>query len=156
MLPMTFESIKNLAQKMNYVSFDVLQVQDQSVKSHWYRHEEGIDIYYFQKEDGSFIKLHISFFGQVIEWNPLDGTRTGLLVEQEQGNEVVETVHYDARANSQSLAQSLMIIENANCIAQDLRDELTVLLQLPQGQAPKGSKAKDGFWAQFFLLFRFK
>lgn len=130
---LTVESIKALAQNMNFVSFDVLQVEQYSVKSHWYRHEKGLDIYYFQKDDGRLVKLHIAFFGQVIEWNPLDGTRTGLLMEQELGSEVIETVHFDSRTNTESLAQSLVILENASCLAQDLRNQLLVLLQFPQG-----------------------
>lgn len=140
---------------MNYVSFDVLQVENQSVKSHWYRHEEGIDIYYFQKEDGHFLKVHISFFGQVIEWNPLDGTRTGLVVEQEQGTEVVETVHYDARTNDQSIAQSLVIIDNASCISAKLREELREILALGPGVVRK-RKSSTSFWKQLFSFFRFK
>jgi hypothetical protein len=128
MLPISFESIKTMAQRMNFVSFDVLEIEDQSIKSHWYRHEE-MDLYYFQKEDGTLIKLHVSFLGQIIEWNPLDGTRTGLMVEQEQDGEVFETVHFDSRANHQSVAQSLLIIENASCIDIQLRQELRVLLQ---------------------------
>lgn len=132
---MTVESIKTLAQNMNFVSFDILQVEQYSVKSHWYRHEQGLDIYYFQKDDGRLVKLHIAFFGQVIEWNPLDGTRTGLLMEEEIGSEVIETVHFDSRTNKESLAQSLVILENASCLAQDLRDQLLVLLQFPQSPA---------------------
>lgn len=124
------ETLKTMAQRMNFVSFDVLQIEDQSVKSHWYRHDE-IDLYYFQKENGQFIKLCVSFLGQIIEWNPLDGTRTGLMVEQEHGGEVFETVHYDARSNPESIAQSLFIIENAQCIDSQLRDDLRILLEQP-------------------------
>ena len=109
-----------MAQRLNFVSFDTLKIENQSIQSHWYRHED-IDLYYFQREDGSFIKVHVSVLGQIIEWNPLDGTRTGLMVEEEQGGEVFETVQYDARANGQSVAQSLVVIEHASCIDAELR-----------------------------------
>lgn len=129
MIPKTVESIKTLAQKMNFVSFDTLQMERQSVQSHWFRHEEGLDIYYFQKEDGRLLKLHISCFGQVIEWNPLDGTRTGLLIEEEQNGEVFETVQYDARANRESVDQSVVILQNASAIDHKIRSELVDLLR---------------------------
>lgn len=128
MNPISLESIKTLAQKMNFVSFDTLELENHSVKSHWYRHEDGLDVYYFQKDDGRLIKIHISILGQVIEWNPLDGTRTGLLIEQEQNGEVFESVHYDARANLASVEQSVVILENAMCLSQELRQELIQIL----------------------------
>lgn len=153
---MTVDSIKTLAQKMNFVSFDMLHIEDQEIKSHWYSHEEGLDIYYFQKEDGSLIKLHVSFFGQVIEWNPLDGTRTGYMVEQEQGSEVFETVHFDSRTNSESLAQCLVLLENAICLTQELRSELTVLLQLSPQSLSRHLSQKKNFWSKFFSFFKRK
>lgn len=145
MMALSLESIKNLAQNMNFVSFDILHVEQYAVKSHWFRHEQGLDLYYFQKDDGRLVKLHIAFFGQVIEWNPLDGTRTGMMVEEEMGSEVVETVHFDARANRESLAQCLMIIENASCLENDLRFELLSLLQLPQEATNGELKKRDSF-----------
>lgn len=129
MIPLTIESIKTLAQRMNFVSFDTLQMERMSVQSHWFRHEDGLDVYYFQKDDGRLIKLHISCFGQVIEWNPMDGTRTGLMIEQEHGGEVIETVHYDARASHESVKQSVVILENASAIDKTLRQELVRLVQ---------------------------
>lgn len=132
MLPVTIDSLKTLAQKMNFVSFDTLHIEEQSVKSHWYRHDEGLDLYFFQKDDGRMIKVHLSFFGQVIEWNPFDGTRTGLMIEQEQGSEITETVQFDARTNSASVDQSLVILENASCLSEPLRRDLCKLLKPSQ------------------------
>lgn len=149
---LTIDSIKTLAQRMNFVSFDTLQVEDQSVQSHWFRHEDGLDIYYFQKSDGRFIKLHISILGLVIEWNPMDGTRTGLMVEQEHGGEVFETVHYDVRANNESVAQSLVILENASCISEPLRQELAVLLKHSDKITAKSSQ--KGLFARIISRFR--
>lgn len=153
MIPITIESIKTLAQRMNFVSFDTIQMEAQSIKSHWYRHEEGIDLYYFQKDDGRFLKLHISCFGQVIEWNPMDGTRTGLMIEEELGGEVFETVQYDARANRESVEQSVVILENASAIDEALRNELMVLLK--HSEAPKKGSVRATALTRFFKkLFR--
>lgn len=152
MIPLTIESIKTLAQRMNFVSFDTLQMETQSVQSHWYRHEEGLDLYYFQKEDGRLLKLHISCFGQVIEWNPLDGTRTGLLVEEEKGGEVFETVHYDARANRESVEQSVVIVQNANAIDEHLRKELLALLN-HTGGVPQKREERSFFKRLFKRMF---
>lgn len=149
-MPMTLDFIKTLAQRMNFVSFDTLQLENQSVRSHWYRHDDGLDFYYFQKDDGRLIKVHISVLGQIIEWNPLDGTRTGLLVEQEQGGEVFESVHYDSRANTTSVEQGLVVIENANCLASPLREELIRVLK----HSESIKKAPQGFFSRIFSLWR--
>jgi hypothetical protein len=150
MIPISLESIKTLAQKMNFVSFDTLELETQSVKSHWYRHEDGLDVYYFQKDNGQLIKIHISILGQVIEWNPLDGTRTGLLVEREHDGEVFESVHYDARANLASIQQSLLILENATCLSSELRKELIKILDHTEAS----KKQSANFFARIFSLWR--
>lgn len=150
MIPLTLDFIKTLAQRMNFVSFDTLELENQSVRSHWYRHDDGLDFYYFQKDDGRLIKLHISVLGQVIEWNPLDGTRTGLLVEHEQGGEVFESIHYDSRANHASLEQGVVVIENANGLASPLREELLRVLQ----HSESIKKEPQGLFARLFSRWR--
>lgn len=150
MIPLSLESIKTLAQKMNFVSFDTLELENHSVKSHWYRHEDGLDVYYFQKDNGQLVKIHISILGQVIEWNPLDGTRTGLLVEHEQNGEVFESLHYDARANPASVEQSLLILENATCLGSELRDELIKILN----HTAANKKQPVSLFARIFSLWR--
>jgi len=140
------ESIKVMAQKVAFVSFDVIQFKDHEMRSHWYRYEE-LDLYYFQNDDGEIVKIHISLLGQVVEWNPLDGLRTGLLVEQECDKEVFQIIQYDARPNADSVGQSVEILENAAAIEEPQRLQM---LQFLQGQA---RVTKPSFFKKLFAKF---
>ena len=122
------ESIEAMAGKIAFVSFDVIQFRDNEMRSHWYHYKE-IDLYYFQALSGVIAKIHISIFGQVVEWNPMDGLRTGMLIEQEGEAGVSELIRYDARANQESLKQSMKVLEQAHKIELVQRQQLLSCLR---------------------------
>ena len=109
---MSLNALKSMAQKIKFVSFDVIQFQDKEMRSHWYRYE-SLDLYYFEKKDHELVKIHINVLGQVVEWNGFDGVRTAVVIEEEEGGQVYEILQYDARPNSKAISQSLMVLENA-------------------------------------------
>lgn len=115
--------LANIAQKIQFVSFDVIQYRDNEMKSHWFKNDH-VDLYYFQKSNGDLAKFHMTLFGQVLEWNPYDGVQTGVLVEEERDGEVFELIHFDSRPNSNSISQSVLILENAGNIDLSLRQRL--------------------------------
>ncbi len=117
------DSIKIMAQNIAFVSFDVIQFREHEMRSHWYRYED-IDLYYFQTTDGTVAKIHMSIFGQVVEWNAMDGVRTGLLIEQEGVAGVSEVVQYDARVNQSSLEQAQLVLSWAQKIEEHQRQVL--------------------------------
>ena len=125
------QSLKFMASKVTFVSFDVIQFRENEMRSHWYRYED-IDLYYFQTLDGKIAKIHVSLFGQVIEWNPYDGLRTGLLVESENEGGASEVVQYDARANRTTVAQAIEVLEHASRIELDQREILLGCLRKPE------------------------
>lgn len=132
----SLNSLKTMAQKVRFVSFDVIQYQDKEMKSHWYRHEDSIDLYYFQSasgdksaDSGRIVKLHLSVMGQILEWNPYDGVRTGLLIEEERAGGVFEIIQYDLRANEKTQAQCLLILNNAFLIESEVRERLIACVE---------------------------
>ena len=127
-IAVSLDSLKTMAQKVRFVSFDVIQYQDKEIKSHWYKHD-SIDLYYFQRGDGGIVKLHICIMGQILEWNPFDGVRTGLVIEEERAGGVFEIIQYDSRASYNAQAQSLLILSNAFLIEADIREKLICCLE---------------------------
>jgi len=140
------ESIKTMAENIAFVSFDVIQFRDNEMRSHWYRYRE-IDLYYFQTLNGDLAKLHISIFGQVIEWNQLDGIRTGLLIEEESEAGVSEIVQYDARTNRASVEQALEVLRHAVKIEAPQRAKLIACLNTGSAGVSHGWRA---FLKRFF------
>lgn len=127
-------ALKSMAQKVKFVSFDVVQFQDKEMRSHWYKHD-SIDLYYFEKSDHDLVKIHVNVFGQVVEWNRYDGARTGVMIEEEKANEVFEVLQYDQRPNTRALAQCLMVLENAFHIEDAARKKMIDCLQNSQDQS---------------------
>ncbi len=124
-------ALKSMAQKIRFVSFDVMQFQDKEMRSHWYKHD-SIDLYYFEKSNHEIVKIHVNVFGQVVEWNRFDGARTGVMIEEEKAGEVFEILQYDSRPNSRALAQCLLVLENAFQIDDGARKKMISCLQNKQ------------------------
>ncbi len=121
-------SLKSMAEKIHFVSFDVVKFQDKEMRSHWYRYD-AVDLYYFEKTDGDIVKINVNIFGQFMEWNPYDGLRTGVIVEEEKGGEVYEATQYDPELNESTRAQAQLILENAFQIETAKRQALLICLQ---------------------------
>jgi hypothetical protein len=138
------DTIKNMAENDAFVSFDVIQYGNSEMRSHWYRYRD-IDLYYFQTTDGDVAKIHITIFGQVVEWNKLDGVRTGLLIEHEGEAGVSEIVQYDARPNTACVKQAMDVLTQARKIEKADRERL--LARLGSKANPPGS-----LWRKFFRL----
>jgi hypothetical protein len=134
----SLEGIKKMASQIQFVSFDMIQIRDKEMKSHWYK-SENIDLYYYQTHTGKLVKFHISLFGQVLEWSPRTGVRTGLLVEVEVLDTVSESVQYDMQANEATTAQAMLVLRNAVSVDAAVREELIQHVEAPQ----KGELLKD-------------
>jgi hypothetical protein len=134
----SLEGIKKMASQIQFVSFDMIQIRDKEMKSHWYK-SDNIDLYYYQTHTGKLVKFHISLFGQVLEWSPRTGVRTGLLVEVEMLDTVSESVHYDKEANAATMAQAMLVLKNALSVDAAVREELIQQVEAP-GQ-PEPSKS---------------
>ena len=124
-------ALKSMAQKVKFISFDVVQFQDKEMRSHWFKHD-SIDLYYFEKSNHDLVKIHVNVFGQVVEWNRFDGARTGVMIEEEKTGEVFEILQYDARPNERALAQCLLVLENAFQIDESARKKMIACLQNKQ------------------------
>lgn len=139
-------ALKSMAQKVRFVSFDVIQFQDKEMRSHWYKHE-SLDLYYFEKINHDLVKIHVNIFGQIVEWNAYDGVRTGVLIEEDRSGETFEVLQYDARPNSNAIQQSLLVLENAFQIESKAREKMISCIQNPKTHS---------FWQKMKHLLRQK
>lgn len=128
--PLYLESIKSMAQKMAFVSYDTLQVEGMELKSLWYQYKD-LDFYYFEAQGQRIVKIHFSAYGEVVEWNPYDGIRTGMIVQKEQAQGVFEVMHFDARPSERSIEQIKSVLEDATCFDDPLRTRLREILASP-------------------------
>ncbi|MEK7357481.1 MAG: hypothetical protein AAB250_13600, partial [Bdellovibrionota bacterium] len=83
MAPSVFDAAA-LGSSFQEVAVDVLRAEKTEFMSRWFRASRGeADLTIWIDSEKRIVKHQLSFFGQVVEWNPIHGTRTGLIVEEE-------------------------------------------------------------------------
>lgn len=102
-----------LGRKMREISVDIIRTEKQQVTSRWF-HASDADLFVWQDEKTHVIKQQVSFSGLIIEWNVVDGIRTGVLVEEEQdekqGIPGSEIIRFDLACSHNSIQQALQLI----------------------------------------------
>jgi hypothetical protein len=120
---------------MEVVGTDFVKLQEKEIQTQWFRsHETETDIIIWYDPDGKIIKQQINHMGVVVEWNVLEGVRTGILfdveihpatkktqTEEEATEAVSESVQYDKTPQKQSLFTATEIIKHSKCIGQGLK-----------------------------------
>jgi hypothetical protein len=113
--PMThvFFDPKGLGRKMREISVDVIRTEKQNVTSRWF-HAKDADLFIWQDEKSHVIKQQVSFSGLIIEWNVVDGLKTGVLIEEEQDDKQgipgSEVIRFDATISQNSIQQALQLL----------------------------------------------
>lgn len=74
---------ESIAQNLKEMSFDMIETDTQNVYSRWYQSEDQLDVYLWFDEKENLIKQQVCFFGQLAEWNIIDGLKTGMVMEKE-------------------------------------------------------------------------
>lgn len=79
----TYLNIKDIGHSVKEMGSDMVKTTHQNVVSHWYHSDMDADIIIWKDEKQNIIKQQVNLLGQVIEWNIVDGLRTGFVVETE-------------------------------------------------------------------------
>lgn len=108
------------------VGADVLIGETTDFLSRWFHSSySDADLVIWTDGQQRIIKFQLCFFGQVVEWNPIHGTRTGYIFEEEvsgqeiPGLEVAESVRYDRDLQDNVVAQASDILS----FVPELKDE---------------------------------
>ena len=143
---------KKLGQKLQEISADYIKTERQNIRSRWF-HADHVDLYVWQDENSNIIKQQISFYGLIVEWNLVDGVRTGMVVEEESqdGSRYTnEIIRFDEFANSLATGQAIEIIEFTEVIKEDLRK--TLIHNFHHSPTLDTMSSKD--WKKFLLALK--
>jgi len=73
-----------LGASFQQLAVDVVRGESTDFMSRWFRTPKSdADLVIWTDSEKRIIKHQLCFFGQVVEWNPINGTRTGLVIEEE-------------------------------------------------------------------------
>ena len=108
---------ESLGSSFEEVALDVLQGETTEFLSRWLRAKRGeADLSIWIDGDKRIVKHQLSFFGQIVEWNPIQGTRTGMIVEEEmptlEGEEpsASEIIRFDAKPQAFAIHQAIGLL----------------------------------------------
>ncbi len=101
-----------LARSFQEIAIDVVQGEKTEFLSRWYRAAKGdADLTIWWDGDKRVVKQQLCLYGQVVEWNPIHGTRTGLIVEHESvGEDLSEIIRFDRKAERASVDQAIRFV----------------------------------------------
>ncbi|MCB0414250.1 MAG: hypothetical protein KDD50_07950 [Bdellovibrionales bacterium] len=163
----------SVGRSMKKLEMDVIQTSNQEVVSYWYHGENQSAVVVWVDEKKNIIKQQIIYFSQVVEWNILEGIRTGWIAEEEEGlrpnkiNKDIKDIHYDQELQKMAISQAIQIIESMDCLEEPVYQALIRnLKESPQiskmsshevmtlfGQS-YNKKTKLTWWQKLLFLFK--
>ena len=78
-LPSYFNA-KEIAHSFKKMTVDIIKTTNQEVTSIWFHSECDAELYMFKDKNSNIIKQQLIFCGQIVEWNIVEGVKTGALL----------------------------------------------------------------------------
>ncbi len=78
-----FFSPQKIGESFREVDVNYADSRGEKVVTRWFHADEGSDLYIWIDPRGEIVKQQIALHGLTIEWNILDGLRTGIVLEEE-------------------------------------------------------------------------
>ncbi len=105
---------KELGRSLREVAVDMMKNENRNIESHWFHSSKDADMFIWKDESKNIIKQQVTFYGQLIEWNVLEGVRTGLLVEDEASQKMGSSplIRYDQRPQQHGIEQGVDIVSH--------------------------------------------
>lgn len=109
-----------LGASFQHLAVDVVRGETTDFTSQWFRARNGeADLVIWTDSEKRIIKHQLCFFGQVVEWSPIHGTRTGFVFEEEMISpslglehppEIAEHIKFDMSAQNQAVQQAVRLL----------------------------------------------
>ncbi|MCB0350459.1 MAG: hypothetical protein KDD38_04705 [Bdellovibrionales bacterium] len=124
---------RELGLSLKEVATDIIKKEDKEIQSHWYHSSKDADLFIWKDHKNNIIKQQISFYGQLMEWNIIEGVRTGLVIEDEttklNGSALIR---YDGELQKQTAQQGIDIVGHVPGLnAQDKIDIISNFIKSP-------------------------
>lgn len=102
-----------IAKGLREMSVDTITTKNHQIKSYWYRSHTEADLFIWVDNKSSIIKQQFNVYGQVVEWNIIDGIKTGYITEGEtlDGRVLNSQVKYDSNVQVHAVNQALDICQ---------------------------------------------
>jgi hypothetical protein len=126
-----FFSAADLGKSFREVATNVIRTENQDILNRWYHSAKDADLFVWFDSQKNIIKQQLSFYGQAIEWNVIEGTRTGCVLEEDGPDDDAvhkrrssDVIQFDQDPQNASLKQALDLLNHITVLRDDERREL--------------------------------
>jgi hypothetical protein len=122
-----FFNAQKIGGSLREVDVSLIQAETESVVSRWFHGPHEADLFIWTDERNNVIKQQVSFCGQIVEWNVLDGIRTGMVIERELEDASMnasEIIQFDGAPIESSIRLALDLIKHVNSLDEKTKGEL--------------------------------
>jgi hypothetical protein len=129
---------ETLGESLKEVAVEVYQSSRHDVVSRWFHSAKDADLFIWLDEKHGIIKQQLSYYGQVVEWNVIEGVKTGnVIVEQgefdQNGNRArgtkgakgSEILRFDEKPQQPAIQQALKLLEHVTALSETERVEIS-------------------------------
>lgn len=115
--------LHSVAASFQEVAVDVVQGESTEFMSRWFKAAKGdADLSIWVDGEKRIVKHQLSIYGQVVEWTPIHGTRTGVIVEHETD---AETILFDKKIDRASIEQAILLVASVTALSEAERSTLS-------------------------------
>ena len=133
-----FFNPRSVGEALKEVDVRFLPNEKINLTSRWFHGPQDADIFIWTDEKDRVVKQQIGFCGQVVEWNVVEGLRTGLIVEKEAGSHNLpasEIIQYDNSAQKPAIQMAIELVLHVTALEGSLRQEVLGHLERPESLA---------------------
>lgn len=115
--PHLFDPIE-LGNTLKEVATDLIHTStNQDVTSRWFHSVQDADLFIWLDDHQCVIKQQLSFYGTVVEWNAVEGLKTGLVIEEERDGVErhrtdSELIQFDQQPQKNTVVQAMELIKH--------------------------------------------
>lgn len=131
-----FFNAEELGKSLKEVATDLMATPHKEIISRWFHSAKDADLFIWMDINHNVIKQQLSFYGQVVEWNVVEGVKTGLIIEDESRVEGVnssDVVRFDLKPQKAPVEQALDLLNHITALKEEERQALR--LNFEQAQA---------------------
>ena len=116
---------KQIGQSLIQHAVEVITENKHEILSTWYKGfgEADVDLYIWSDKKKNIIKQQINFYGQVVEWNIVEGLKTGVFLDHDI-SEDSGFIKYDFEKQNLNISQAVDIIKNMENLSETVKREL--------------------------------
>jgi hypothetical protein len=147
--PRIFDA-ETLGRAFRELGVDVHEGETTVITSRWFRSGDDADLFFWLDSERRVVKQQFCLYGQVIEWNPIDGTRTGAVIEEEagaSGEDAAEVIRFDPKPQFAVVTQALSVLSFVPGLSEEDRYRLTHCLRESPKLHPKARERALKTWA---------